>query len=94
MQATSGTHIKIAQPKESEITSLLSVTGPKKGVATAILLIKMTVLSANSASEVPEPTEYVREVRAEAKINISTFYREVKENAFCMNMPKPNIEHS
>jgi hypothetical protein len=88
MELTSGASIDIFRPTKEDLWAKVAISGTQTATSTACLLVKMTVLHARAADHSPEPFPYPKDKRAEAQLNMFTFYAEMRAAAFNTRHPQ------
>ena len=88
MELTSGASIDIFRPAQKGLWAQVTISGTQTATTTACLLVKMAVLHARAADHSPEPFPYPKDKRAEAQLNMFTFYAEMRAAAFSTRHPQ------
>lgn len=88
IEATSGASLRIFKPAQGGAWAQVTIFGSKAATSTACLLIKMAVIHAKAADDTPPPLHYPRDKKAEAQLDVLTFYVETRARAFNTKHPK------
>jgi hypothetical protein len=66
----------------------VTISGTQTATSMACLLVKMVVLHAKATYHSPERFPYPKDKKAEAQLNMSTFYAEMRATAFSTKQPQ------
>ena len=87
MCKTSNTEISLNPTIEENVLTEVSISGSNQAVALATQLIKMTVLHAHVGIKTSPSEEYTKDKKAEALLDATVFYREMKFRSFDSSLP-------
>jgi len=87
MCKTSKAEINFNPTIEENALTEISISGSNQAVALATQLIKMAVLHAHVGIKTPPAEEYTKDKRAEALLDATVFYREMRFRSFESSLP-------
>jgi hypothetical protein len=88
VQLTSGASIDILRPAQEDLWAQVTIAGTQTATSMASLLLKLAVLHARAADHSPESFPYPKDKKAEAQLDMSTFYAEMRATAFSTKYPQ------
>ena len=88
IELTSGTLIDISRPSTAGPWAQIIISGTGSAISIASRLVKMAVLHARAADHTPGPSSYSRDKKAEAQLDMLTFYTETGARSFNTRHPQ------
>ena len=85
IERTAGARINIDRTGQ---WAQVTISGTSSAITRASLLVKMAVLHARAADHTPDPSTYTKDRKAEAQLDMFTFYSETEARAFNTKYPE------